>query len=414
MGSFLQALGSLGQDVGDAGQVRKDNALKQGAAQNEKTRLGFEGQRVKNEDLRLLLERQKELDTEKSAELGRQKLKQDIAGYGWEHSIPVQQGDHYLQINTVTGERRDVPKEEYDVLAAKSKPKPKLQGWDLKQDKSGRWVHIPKDPTLGDKDTPSDTIGKLAAVNPNNLSSSAVKDIADAIEAGDQPPITTGLYRNAGPVRAELAKRGVPLAKMEQDWRATQKFLAGLNSTQQLRLRQNISTASDSLDKLEGLYKEWQSLGRSSGVKLFNRGALAAARNLPGRAGAVATALNAQIADLTSELGSVYMGGNSATDHALGLAAKNLSADWNQQTFEEGLKQARANIKIRNASIMNGKPAGAGDEYMPDSDGGQRGQGGGQSAAGGVPTGATHIVAGPDGKNHYTNANGTVDLGIAP
>lgn len=162
MGSFLQALGSLGQDVGDAGQLRKDNALKQGAAQNDKTRLGFEGQRVKNEDLRLLLERQKELDTEKSAELGRQKLKQDIAGYGWEHSIPVQQGDHYLQINTVTGERRDVPKEEYDVLAAKSKPKPKLQGWDLKQDKSGRWVHIPKDPTLGDKDTPSDTIGRLA------------------------------------------------------------------------------------------------------------------------------------------------------------------------------------------------------------------------------------------------------------
>jgi hypothetical protein len=30
------------------------------------------------------------------------------------------------------------------------------------------------------------------------------------------------------------------------------------------------------------------------------------------------------------------------------------------------------------------------------------------------PTGATHIVPGPDGKNHYTNAQGTVDLGVAP
>jgi len=30
------------------------------------------------------------------------------------------------------------------------------------------------------------------------------------------------------------------------------------------------------------------------------------------------------------------------------------------------------------------------------------------------PPGATHIVPGPDGKNHYTNAQGTVDLGIAP
>jgi hypothetical protein len=30
------------------------------------------------------------------------------------------------------------------------------------------------------------------------------------------------------------------------------------------------------------------------------------------------------------------------------------------------------------------------------------------------PIGATHIVRGPDGKNHYTNAQGTVDLGVAP
>lgn len=30
-----------------------------------------------------------------------------------------------------------------------------------------------------------------------------------------------------------------------------------------------------------------------------------------------------------------------------------------------------------------------------------------------APSGATHIVPGPDGKNHYTNATGTVDLGVA-
>ena len=30
------------------------------------------------------------------------------------------------------------------------------------------------------------------------------------------------------------------------------------------------------------------------------------------------------------------------------------------------------------------------------------------------PAGATHIVPGPDGKNHYTNDAGTVDLGVAP
>ena len=45
-------------------------------------------------------------------------------------------------------------------------------------------------------------------------------------------------------------------------------------------------------------------------------------------------------------------------------------------------------------------------------------QGGGANQSGGrqggPPPGATHIVPGRDGKNHYTNATGTVDLGIAP
>jgi hypothetical protein len=31
-----------------------------------------------------------------------------------------------------------------------------------------------------------------------------------------------------------------------------------------------------------------------------------------------------------------------------------------------------------------------------------------------APAGATHIVPGPDGRNHYTNANGTADYGVAP
>jgi hypothetical protein len=37
-----------------------------------------------------------------------------------------------------------------------------------------------------------------------------------------------------------------------------------------------------------------------------------------------------------------------------------------------------------------------------------------QQPSGGPPAGATHIVPGRDERNHYTNAAGTVDLGIAP
>ena len=75
---------------------------------------------------------------------------------------------------------------------------------------------------------------------------------------------------------------------------------------------------------------------------------------------AVATALEAQIADITSELGNVYMGGNSPTDHSLSLAQKNLSGDWNKETFEEALKQTRLNLKIRQNSITHSQPEGIG------------------------------------------------------
>jgi hypothetical protein len=67
--------------------------------------------------------------------------------------------------------------------------------------------------------------------------------------------------------------------------------------------------------------------------------------NLPGRAGAVAHALESQIADLNADIGNIYMGGNTPTDRGLELASKALSADWNDETFHEGLKQARSNVQ---------------------------------------------------------------------
>jgi hypothetical protein len=214
---------------------------------------------------------------------------------------------------------------------------------------------------------PSQAYDKMHPRQNLTMGSTDVKDIADAIESGDQPPTLTGLYRNAAPVRAELARRGVPIAKMEMDWNATKRYMATLNGPQQVRLRQAIETAGDSLDKIQGLYDEWQKLAPVSGFKLANHGALVAMKNLPGRAGAVANSLDAQIADLTSELGNVYMGGNSPTDHSLKLAQQNLSSDWGPDAFQEAMKQARLNIGIRKNSITHGAPAVvSGDNtYMP-------------------------------------------------
>lgn len=183
------------------------------------------------------------------------------------------------------------------------------------------------------------------------------KAIASAIERGEQPPTLTGLYRHAAAVRAELAKRGYPLAAATTDWMATQKHVATLNSTQQTKLRQSVDNASHSLDVIEQLAKQWD----AGGFKLLNKVRLASAKEgaLGAKAQTLATQLDSQIADVTSELGNVYMGGNSPTDHALGLAAKNLSADWSRDTLTTMINQARKNLQIRQNSMVNVGVAGA-------------------------------------------------------
>jgi hypothetical protein len=224
-----------------------------------------------------------------------------------------------------------------------------------------------KEQTLDERTRHDKALEARAAAAAGGGGGGDVKAIVEAIKKGDQPPTLTGLYKMAAPVRAELSRQGVPIARMETDWKATQRYMATLNGPQQTRLRQDISTVSDSLDKIEGLYDEWEKLAHESGYRVINHATLQTMKQLPGRAGAVAQALDAQIADTTAGLGTIYMGGNSPTDNSLKLAAHSLSADWNDETFREGLKQAHENVKIRENSITHSQPAGVSAEstYSP-------------------------------------------------
>jgi len=180
--------------------------------------------------------------------------------------------------------------------------------------------------------------------------------IADAIISGDQPPVTTGLYRLAGPVRAALAKKDYDLTKANLDFQATQKYLQTLNGAQQTRMRQAVATASDSLGVIEDLAKQWD----AGKFPLLNRAQLILAKNgvLGPQAQQIATNLEAQITDVVSELGNVYMGGNSPTDHALQLAGKNLSAEWTKDQLLSAIKLARTNLHIRGNSMTSLGAAG--------------------------------------------------------
>lgn len=199
-----------------------------------------------------------------------------------------------------------------------------------------------------------------------------IKDTADMIERGEASPnLTDYSFRDRTKLAAELGRRGYNQSQAALDWKSTQRYLSTLNGPQQVRLRQSIEAAGEMADKVESLYNEWQQLAPTSGFKVLNKASLTAMKNLPGRAGAVATNLESQIADLTADIGNIYMGGNSPTDHSLDLAGKNLKAEWNDQTFREALKQVKANVNIRRNSIKLGKPEGIqGDSRYNQPDGG--------------------------------------------
>lgn len=208
--------------------------------------------------------------------------------------------------------------------------------------------------------------------------------IAESIMRGEQPPDLKGLYRMGPAVRASLAAKGYNLATAQTDWQATQRHIATLNGQQQTRMRQAIDNAAHSLDVIEELADQW----KGGKFPILNRGRLAAAKagTLGPQAQQIATALEAQIADVTAELANVYMGGNSPTDHAMKLAAHNLSADWSESQLRKLIQQQRMNLQIRSNSMSNigVQGASATNPYGP------------QTPA--ADTGVEVVVRGPDGK----------------
>jgi hypothetical protein len=224
--------------------------------------------------------------------------------------------------------------------------------------------------------------------------------IAKAIESGQQPPVTTGLYGKASAVKGQLARDGFDLSKANLDWTATQTWMKTANSAQQLRLRQAINFAGDSLGVIDQMNQAWQ----GSGFPIYNKASLIAAEqgvdnsplpqplviSTPSPDGSstsvtikdkqtLANLLKAQISDLTSEMGTVYKGGYSSTDDSLELAAKNLSANWSYDTLKSALDLARTNLQIRKNSISTTGPvstSGGTNPYTqtPAATGGDTGQ----------------------------------------
>jgi hypothetical protein len=183
---------------------------------------------------------------------------------------------------------------------------------------------------------------------------SGPEQIAQAVVVGQQPPDLRNLgMRWSGPVRAALARAGYDLTKAQMDYAGTTARIRSMNGAQQIRLRQAIGAMPDMLDKIEGLGQQWQASGRNGQFPILNRANLTLARNgaYGQQAQQIAVQLDAEIADVSADLATIYRGGNTATDAALEHADQQFSSDWSWPTLKAGLDLARANIRYRQNSL---------------------------------------------------------------
>lgn len=179
-----------------------------------------------------------------------------------------------------------------------------------------------------------------------------VKDAVQGMIDGTIPPQLPGrASKDYIAILSEAKRKGYDLSTAVTDWNATQKHMATLNNNQQTKLQQSIQTAASSVDVIDDLAKQWDG-GKypalnSVTLKLAKGGALGP------KAQTIATQLDGQITDVTSELAQVYMGGGTPTDQALKLAQKNLQSSWSKQVLLDMTDLTRKNLKIRSNSMKN-------------------------------------------------------------
>jgi hypothetical protein len=229
-----------------------------------------------------------------------------------------------------------------------------------------------KSPFAGPEDSPAgpgsggiDVSTRVRPIPPAaaGASPTALNDVKESVAGmmdGTLPPMLPGrATKEYLATMAEAHRQGFDLQGAVTDWNATQKHIASMNGAQQLRLNQAINSLPDMLDSVDSLASQWKG-GR---FPILNKANLALAKG--GAYGAevasVANQLDAQIADVTADLGNVYMGGNSPTEQALKLAGKSLNGEWDETVLHNMVGLARKNVTIRHNSIKNTGVSGASD-----------------------------------------------------
>ena len=201
---------------------------------------------------------------------------------------------------------------------------------------------------------------------------SDTKQIATAIREGRQPPTTTGLYRNAKAVRADLEREGFNLSEANLQWQAAQTQVKSLNAPQMVRYAGLAKSVLTTIDEVKGLAVQMD----NSGVPLANKAKIAAYIQTSGNteSGQLAAKYVAAVNTLKEEFTNLAQGGYAPTEAAWTLANQQVNADYGVKELNSSLTEVQRLLRYRLQGIPNFQTLGPGgtNRYVPG--GGQGGE----------------------------------------
>jgi subtilisin-like proprotein convertase family protein len=189
-----------------------------------------------------------------------------------------------------------------------------------------------------------------------------IKDTVTGVFEGTLPPEKLASYRDVTRVNAEIQRQSKSSPMRYPDllleWDATKAYVKNANSTVQLKLRQSIGFAQESVENIKKLSAEL----KRTNSPIINRAQMELAKQgaFGQEMAKKAVLLDQQIADTVADLGQVYMGGNSPTDHGLKLAGTNLQGNWSIPVLEAAADNVGKLLNFRMNAINNAVVQGVG------------------------------------------------------
>ena len=243
----------------------------------------------------------------------------------------------------------------------------------------------------------NDWISSLTPAQQNDLKSQAsasgkynqeVLGNVYGIATGLQPPTITGsMGAFSSYIKAGLSAVGFNMVDATNEWNATQKYIASANSPTQVKLKQAITSVQQGIGQLKSDAAAWNAGGFAP---LNSANMIAALSGAYGQdAQSIAADFQQQSTIIQDELGQTFMGGNSPTDKALGLAGKVFDTSWSDTTLNSALDQLDTNLGFRMNAINTVQVGGLGGDasnpYSPSSSGGN-------TSSGTTPSGISYTI----------------------